>query len=186
MKGGKGFNWDPVCASLLCDSVLSLKEGGITGFYRGLTPTIIGMAPYAGYFLVYLMWNVQYNMQNCKTFLLQLTSSCHCFLYIPGFSFFTFGTLKTLGLTHFPELLGKPSLDNPDVLVLKTHVNLLCGGVAGAIAQTISYGYFFKSLLFVVVFFTTIFYILRMVKDQNIYTFVLLYIHSTFCVVHSV
>lgn len=65
------------------------------------------------------------------------------FLYVPGFSFFTFGTLKTLGLTHFPELLGKPSLDNPDVLVLKTHVNLMCGGVAGAIAQTISYVYLF-------------------------------------------
>ncbi|KAJ8361505.1 hypothetical protein SKAU_G00180300 [Synaphobranchus kaupii] len=79
------------------------KEGGVSGFYRGLTPTIIGMAPYA------------------------------------GFSFFTFGTLKTLGLAHAPELLGRPSSDNPDVLVLKTHVNLLCGGVAGAIAQTISY-----------------------------------------------
>ncbi|XP_023678316.1 solute carrier family 25 member 16 [Paramormyrops kingsleyae] len=79
------------------------KEGGVSGFYRGLTPTIIGMAPYA------------------------------------GFSFFTFGTLKSLGLTHAPELLGKPSSDNPDVLVLKTHVSLLCGGVAGAIAQTVSY-----------------------------------------------
>ncbi|MBN3324375.1 GDC protein, partial [Atractosteus spatula] len=79
------------------------QEGGVLGFYRGLTPTIIGMAPYA------------------------------------GFSFFTFGTLKSLGLIHAPELLGKPSLDNPDVLVLKTHVNLLCGGIAGAIAQTISY-----------------------------------------------
>ncbi|XP_035028305.1 graves disease carrier protein isoform X2 [Hippoglossus stenolepis] len=80
-----------------------LKEGGVLGFYRGLTPTLIGMAPYA------------------------------------GFSFFTYGTLKTLGLKHFPERLGRPSSDNPDVLVLKTHVNLLCGGVAGAIAQTISY-----------------------------------------------
>ncbi|CAJ1067408.1 graves disease carrier protein [Xyrichtys novacula] len=80
-----------------------LKEGGVLGFYRGLTPTLIGMAPYA------------------------------------GFSFFTFGTLKSLGLKHFPELLGQPSSDNPDVLVLKTQVNLLCGGVAGAIAQTISY-----------------------------------------------
>lgn len=26
------------------------KEGGISGFYRGLIPTIIGMAPYAGYY----------------------------------------------------------------------------------------------------------------------------------------
>lgn len=80
-----------------------LKEGVKKGFYRGLTPTLIGMAPYA------------------------------------GFSFFTFGTLKSLGLKQFPEQLGRPSSDNPDVLILKTHVNLLCGGIAGAIAQTISY-----------------------------------------------
>ncbi|KAL4640663.1 graves disease carrier protein-like [Arapaima gigas] len=79
------------------------KEGGMSGFYRGLLPTIIGMAPYA------------------------------------GFSFFTYGTLKSLGLAYAPELLGRPSSDNPEVLVLKTHVSLLCGGVAGAIAQTISY-----------------------------------------------
>ncbi|XP_010770369.1 solute carrier family 25 member 16 [Notothenia coriiceps] len=80
-----------------------LEEGGVSGFYRGLIPTLIGMAPYA------------------------------------GVSFFTFGTLKSLGLKHFPERLGQPSSDNPDVQVLKVHVNLLCGGVAGAIAQTISY-----------------------------------------------
>ncbi|XP_017935427.1 graves disease carrier protein isoform X2 [Manacus vitellinus] len=77
--------------------------GGFRGFYRGLMPTVVGMAPYA------------------------------------GFSFFTFGTLKSIGLAQAPNLLGRPSLDNPDVLVLKTHVNLLCGGIAGAIAQTISY-----------------------------------------------
>uniref|UniRef100_A0A8C9EI47 DNA replication ATP-dependent helicase/nuclease n=1 Tax=Pavo cristatus TaxID=9049 RepID=A0A8C9EI47_PAVCR len=78
------------------------KEGGFSGFYRGLMPTVVGMAPYA------------------------------------GFSFFTFGTLKSIGLAQAPNLLGRPSLDNPDVLVLKTHINLLCGGIAGAIAQTIS------------------------------------------------
>ncbi|KAB1271547.1 Graves disease carrier protein [Camelus dromedarius] len=79
------------------------KEGGFLGFYRGLMPTILGMAPYA------------------------------------GVSFFTFGTLKSVGLSHAPTLLGRPSSDNPNVLVLKTHINLICGGVAGAIAQTISY-----------------------------------------------
>ncbi|KAK5854032.1 hypothetical protein PBY51_015136 [Eleginops maclovinus] len=79
------------------------KEGGILGFYKGLTPTLIGMAPYAG-----------------------------C-------SFYTFSTLKSMGLKHFPEMLGQPSSDNPDVLILKTHVNILCGGIAGAIGQTISY-----------------------------------------------
>ncbi|XP_024153604.1 graves disease carrier protein [Oryzias melastigma] len=79
------------------------RTEGVSGFYRGLTPTLIGMAPYA------------------------------------GLSFFTFGTLKSLGLKHFPEELGRPSSDNPDVLVLKSHINLLCGGVAGAFAQTVSY-----------------------------------------------
>ncbi|XP_053307042.1 solute carrier family 25 member 16 [Spea bombifrons] len=83
--------------------IIYTKEGGLPGFYRGLVPTIVGMAPYA------------------------------------GFSFFTFETLKTNGLRHAPDILGKPSLDNPDVLVLKTHASLLCGGMAGAIAQTISY-----------------------------------------------
>ncbi|CAG6017149.1 solute carrier family 25 member 16 [Menidia menidia] len=79
------------------------RTEGVAGFYRGLTPTLIGMAPYA------------------------------------GLSFFTFGTLKSLGLKHFPEQLGRPSSDNPDVHVLKFYVNLLCGGVAGAFAQTVSY-----------------------------------------------
>lgn len=79
------------------------QEGGFPGFYRGLIPTIIGMAPYA------------------------------------GMSFFTFGTLKSLGLKHGASMLGKPSSDNPDVMVLKVHVNILCGGIAGAVAQTVSY-----------------------------------------------
>ncbi|XP_030342407.1 graves disease carrier protein isoform X2 [Strigops habroptila] len=64
---------------------------------------------------------------------------CSTLNFLLGFSFFTFGTLKSIGLAQAPNLLGRPSLDNPDVLVLKTHVNLLCGGIAGAIAQTISY-----------------------------------------------
>lgn len=83
--------------------VIYTQEGGYRGFYRGLTPTIIGMAPYA------------------------------------GISFFTFGTLKSIGLSHAPGVLGRPSSDNPNVMVLKAHVNLMCGGIAGAFAQTISY-----------------------------------------------
>ncbi|XP_044276389.1 graves disease carrier protein isoform X1 [Varanus komodoensis] len=95
------------------------KEGGMQGFYRGLLPTIVGMAPYAA---------VQLRSEGLL-----------CCDNTQGFSFFTFGTLKSVGLSQAPTLLGRPCLDNPDVLVLKTHVNLLCGGIAGAIAQTISY-----------------------------------------------
>ncbi|XP_065263361.1 solute carrier family 25 member 16 isoform X2 [Emys orbicularis] len=97
------------------------KEGGFIGFYRGLMPTVVGMAPYA----VSSQHVANYN---------KLTPRPHL-----GFSFFTFSTLKSIGLAQAPNLLGRPSLDNPEVLVLKTHVSLLCGGMAGAIAQTISY-----------------------------------------------
>uniref|UniRef100_A0A8C4R1Z7 Solute carrier family 25 member 16 n=1 Tax=Eptatretus burgeri TaxID=7764 RepID=A0A8C4R1Z7_EPTBU len=83
--------------------VIYRQEGGFKGFYHGLTPTVIGMTPYA------------------------------------GVSFFTFGSLKSFGLSYAPGLLGKPSGDNPNVLVLKTPINLMCGGIAGAFAQTISY-----------------------------------------------
>ncbi|XP_023561373.1 graves disease carrier protein-like [Octodon degus] len=54
-----------------------------------------------------------------------------------GVSFFTFGTLKNVGLSYAPTLLSRPSSDNPTVLVLKAHISLLCGGVAGARAQTV-------------------------------------------------
>jgi solute carrier family 25 protein 16 len=54
-------------------------------------------------------------------------------------SFFTFGILKSVGLSHAPVFLGRHLSDNPNVLVLKTHINLLCGGIAGATAQTISH-----------------------------------------------
>lgn len=66
------------------------------------------------------------------------TQSLISLCILQGLSFFTFGTLKSQGLKHFPEQLGRPSSDNPDVLVLKAHINLLCGGVAGAFAQTVS------------------------------------------------
>lgn len=39
-----------VSVDLLCKPTFfpCLQEGGVLGFYRGLTPTLIGMAPYAG------------------------------------------------------------------------------------------------------------------------------------------
>ncbi|XP_075698860.1 solute carrier family 25 member 16-like isoform X2 [Rhinoderma darwinii] len=79
------------------------NEGGFRGYYKGLVPTIIGMAPYA------------------------------------GISFYTFESLKTSGLENAPKLLGQASADNPDVLLLKTPIKLLFGGLSGAISQTIVY-----------------------------------------------
>ncbi|XP_077999776.1 solute carrier family 25 member 16-like [Glandiceps talaboti] len=79
------------------------QEGGIKGLYRGFTPTIIGMVPYA------------------------------------GLSFFTYETLKAYFLTHFTNWTCKLSMKHPDEMVLRIPVTFLCGGMAGAIAQTVSY-----------------------------------------------
>ena len=77
------------------------SEGGFRGFYKGISPTIIGMVPYA------------------------------------GVSFYTFNTLKETLLAIFPGSLARR--DANDTLVLKTWVNLLTGGFAGALSQTVSF-----------------------------------------------
>ncbi|XP_006820558.1 solute carrier family 25 member 16-like [Saccoglossus kowalevskii] len=79
------------------------QEGGIKAFYRGFTPTIIGMVPYA------------------------------------GLSFYTYETLKAFFLTNFTEWTCKPSIKHKEELVLRLPVTFLIGGMAGAMAQTVSY-----------------------------------------------
>ncbi|KAL3876774.1 hypothetical protein ACJMK2_034570 [Sinanodonta woodiana] len=78
-------------------------EGGPKALFRGIVPSLLGMAPYA------------------------------------GISFFTFESLKTFCLDTFPENLGKPCSSNTGGLVLILPAKLLCGGLAGAVAQTLSY-----------------------------------------------
>ncbi|XP_005094735.1 graves disease carrier protein [Aplysia californica] len=56
-----------------------------------------------------------------------------------GLSFSSFEMLKNLALDVFPDLLGKPCPQNTGGLVLILPAKLICGGLAGAIAQTISY-----------------------------------------------
>ena len=75
-------------------------EGGMSGLYRGLAPTLVGIIPYA------------------------------------GLSFYCFEVTKSLVLQHCgwarrPEQDGSVTLSVP--------AKLLCGGVAGALAQTASY-----------------------------------------------
>lgn len=78
-------------------------EGGFRALYKGLSPTLIGMVPYA------------------------------------GLSFYVFDRLKCWCLEYFPTVMGKPCPRNTGGLVLIIPAKLLCGGLAGAIAQSISY-----------------------------------------------
>ncbi|XP_041362283.1 graves disease carrier protein-like [Gigantopelta aegis] len=78
-------------------------EGGTKALYRGLVPSILGMAPYA------------------------------------GVSFYSFEMSKIFCLEHFPDVLGKPSPLSTGGVVLILPAKLLCGGMAGAVAQTVSY-----------------------------------------------
>jgi len=77
-------------------------EGGFLALYKGLTPTLLAMIPYA------------------------------------GFSFYMFERLKhfVLGNKIFASFCGKSGTDQK---VLNLPAKLLCGGFAGAIAQTFSY-----------------------------------------------
>ena len=56
-----------------------------------------------------------------------------------GVAFYTFNTLKDLFINFAPDVLARPDMHAPDVLVLRTWVALCCGGFAGAISQTVSF-----------------------------------------------
>lgn len=81
---------------------IGIKEGK-KGFFKGIIPSLLGMAPYA------------------------------------GLSFYTFETLKAFCLSTFPKTLGRPCPKNTGGLVLFTPAKLLCGSLAGAVAQTLVY-----------------------------------------------
>lgn len=86
------------------DTFRTIKiEEGRKGFFRGIIPSLLGMAPYA------------------------------------GLSFYTFETLKAFCLSTFPDALGRPCPKTTGGLVLFTPAKLLCGGLAGAVAQTLVY-----------------------------------------------
>lgn len=78
-------------------------EGGMKALYRGFTPTLAGMVPYAGL-------------------------SFYCFEYLK------YGCMK-----YLPKYTCNPCEQNTGGLVLSIPSKLICGGLAGALAQTFSY-----------------------------------------------
>lgn len=78
-------------------------EGGVRALYRGFTPTLMGMVPYAGL-------------------------SFYCFEYLK------FGCIK-----YLPDWTTRPCPKNTGGIVLTIPAKLICGGLAGAVAQSFSY-----------------------------------------------
>ena len=58
--------------------------------------------------------------------------------YFSGISFYTFETLKAACLDYYPNYLGKPCPRNTGGLLLIIPAKVVCGGLAGAFAQTLS------------------------------------------------
>lgn len=56
-----------------------------------------------------------------------------------GFSFYCFEMLKLFSVKYIPELTCTPSSINTGGLALSIPAKLVCGGLAGAVAQSISY-----------------------------------------------
>ena len=56
-----------------------------------------------------------------------------------GMAFYTYEVLKSLMMDHFPHTMTKLSLDGSGTVVLTVPATLVCGGLAGAVAQTVSY-----------------------------------------------
>ncbi|CAH1098531.1 unnamed protein product [Psylliodes chrysocephalus] len=79
------------------------EEGGIKALYRGFTPTLMGMVPYA------------------------------------GLSFFCFEYLKYGCMKYLDWLTCNRCETNTGGLVLSVPAKLICGGLAGAVAQSVSY-----------------------------------------------
>ncbi|GFQ65351.1 graves disease carrier protein homolog [Trichonephila clavata] len=84
-------------------SCIFRTEGGMRALYKGLSPTVLGMIPYA------------------------------------GLSFYVFERLKFLCLEYIPNICGRPHSGSRSGVVLTVPSKLLCGGLAGAVAQTVSY-----------------------------------------------
>ena len=56
-----------------------------------------------------------------------------------GAAFYSYEVLKSLMIDRFSHIATKLSLDGSGVVVLTVPATLVCGGLAGAVAQTVSY-----------------------------------------------
>lgn len=79
------------------------EEGGVRALYRGYSPTVLGMMPYA------------------------------------GVAFYSYEVLKSLAIERLSHVATKLSMDGSGTVVLTIPANLVCGGLAGLMAQTVSY-----------------------------------------------
>lgn len=101
------------------------EEGGVRALYRGFLPTLMGMAPYAGLSFYCFEMIKHACMKYAPNFTCNTLERNTGDIYICQFLY----QLLTHG--HYSSFLGG--------LVLIVPAKLLCGGLAGAVAQTFSY-----------------------------------------------
>lgn len=103
----------PVAATLPASFSPAPRTSGLVNFYRGFSPTFLGMLPYAG-----------------MSFLTHDTATD--WLRHPSIAPYTMRSSST------PAVLSESS-SHPQRQILKTWAELLAGGIAGLVSQTVSY-----------------------------------------------
>ena len=68
-----------------------------------------------------------------------ITATIYGMIPYAGVSFYTFEFLKLLLMERLPKIASRPSLDGSGKPALRVPASLFCGGVAGAVAQSISF-----------------------------------------------
>lgn len=68
-----------------------------------------------------------------------ITATIYGMIPYAGVSFYTFEYLKLFLMERLPKITTRPSLDGSGTPALRVPASLFCGGVAGAVAQSISF-----------------------------------------------
>ncbi|KAK0049120.1 graves disease carrier protein [Biomphalaria pfeifferi] len=135
------FNHSPNISKLICGSLAGLTAVLITyplDMIRArLAFQVKGEAIYDG--IIHTIQSIRHLEGGTRGLYQGIVPTILGMAPYAGLSFSSFEMLKNFALDTFPDLLGKPCPQNTGGLVLIMPAKLVCGGLAGAIAQTISY-----------------------------------------------
>ncbi|KAH7982471.1 hypothetical protein HPB52_005129 [Rhipicephalus sanguineus] len=107
------------------------------GLYKGNGAQMVRIFPYAA--VQFLSFEAYKREGGIKALYKGLSPTVLGMVPYAGLSFYVFERLKAFCLEVFPNTCGRPYPGNTGGIVLVVPAKLLCGGFAGAIAQTFSY-----------------------------------------------